>query len=85
MSKPAGIPNIDLFCQNCGCDIDLDFIRSGSAEQACRCAPDSKKETFAWISSNSAIFHHFQARNYLMVGEDSALFCSHKISVFYEL
>lgn len=85
MTNPAGIPNISLFCQNCGCDIDLEFIRSGSAEQACKCPPDSKKETFAWISSNSKIFHHFQGMNYLMVGESSALFCSHKKSVFFEL
>jgi hypothetical protein len=85
MPNPAGIPEIFLFCQNCGTDIDLDFVRSGNADSACNCHSESRKETFAWISSNSKIFHHFQGMNYLMIGESSALFCSHKNSVFFEL
>jgi len=89
MAKPvpslAGIPDIYLYCQKCGSDVDMEFIRSGNAASACNCLPDSKRETFSWISSNSQLFHHFQSMNYLIVGETSALFCSNKNSIFFEL
>ena len=80
MSRPGGVPNSSIFCQQCGRDID-DI--SSPDKTYCECRDSAIIS--GWVSSTSNIIHMLQALNVMIIGDDCSVQSSPNRTIFYEL
>lgn len=80
MSRPGGVPDSSIFCQQCGRDID-DI--SANDKTYCECRDSAIISN--WVSSTSNMMHMLQSLNTIIIGESSTVQSSANRSIFYEL